>query len=178
MLKVWFISSPLLHFSFKSFLDPSSRPFIRFKCILYDSRVLLSGFPNLCKLKREWFNFWGEPIFQNVRILWSPFLHFNFKSFLDPNSLEFIRFQCILYDSGVLLPGFSNFYKLKWGNLISGGYQFWRNSELFCPPFCISILKVLWSQILRHLLDFNAFCIVQENFSQGFQLCINERGGI
>ena len=43
-----------------------------------------------------------------------------------------------------------------WGN------QFYRKSELFGPPFCISILKVLRSQIFRHSLDFNAFWLIQE----------------
>ena len=75
-----------------------------------------------------------------------PLLFFNFKSFLDPNSLSFIRFQWILYDSGRLFSGFSNFYKLKMGDLISGGNQFCRMSELFCPPICISIVKVLWTK--------------------------------
>ena len=91
-------------------------------------------------------NFWEEPILQNVWIIWSPLLYFNFKSFLDPNSLSFIRFQWILYDSGRLFSGFSNFYKLKMGDLISGGNQFCRMSELFCPPICISIVKVLWTK--------------------------------
>ena len=87
-------------------------------------------------------NFWGERILQNVWIIWSPLLYFNFKSFLDPNSSPIISFQCILYDSGVLLLGFSNFYKLRRGDLISRGNQFCGISELFGPPFCISILKV------------------------------------
>ena len=61
-------------------------------------------------------NFLGEPILQNVWIIWAPLLYFTFKSFLDPNSSPSISFQCILYDSGVLLSGFSNLYKLKrWG---------------------------------------------------------------
>ena len=107
-------------------------------------------------------NFWGEPILQNVWIIWSPLLYFNFKSFLDPNSSPFISFQCILYDSGVLLSGFSNFYKLKRGYLISGGNQFCRTSELFGPPFCISILKVFYTKILCHSLDFNALCMIEE----------------
>ena len=118
-------------------------------------------------------NFWGEPILQNVWIIWSPLLYFNFKSFLDPNSSSFIRFQCILYDSGVLLSGFSNFYKLKRGYLISGGNQFCRMSELFGPSFCISILKVLWTQMFRHSLDFNAFCTIQEYFCQSFEISTN-----
>ena len=111
-------------------------------------------------------NFWGEPILQNVWIIWSPLLYFNFKSFMDPNSSSFIRFQCILYDWGVLFSESWNFYKLKKVDLISGGKQFCRKSELFGPPFCISILKVLCTQILRHWLDFNAFCMIQERFSQ------------
>ena len=113
-------------------------------------------------------NFWGEPILQKVWIIWSPFPYFNFKSFMASNSLSFIRFQCILHDSGVLFSESWNFYKLKRGDLISWGNQFCRKSELFGPPFCISILKVLWTQILSHSLDFNAFCMIKEYFSQAF----------
>ena len=118
-------------------------------------------------------NFWGEPILQNVWIIWSPLLYFNFKSFLDPNSSPFISFQCIFSDSGVLLPGFSNLYKLMRGHLISGGNQFCRMSELSGPHFCISILKVLWTQIHRHSLDFNAFFMIQEYFFQSPQISTN-----
>ena len=118
-------------------------------------------------------NFWGEPILQNVWIIWSPLLFFNFKSFVDPNSLSFIRFQCILHDSGVLFSESWNFYKLKRGDLISVGNQFCRMSELFGPPFCISILKVLWTQFLCHSLDFNAFCMIQEYFFQSFEISTN-----
>ena len=118
-------------------------------------------------------NFWGEPILQNVWIIWSPLLYFNFKSFLDPNSSPFISFQCILYDSGVVLSGFSNLYKLKRGYLISGGNQFCRMSGLFGPPSCISILKVLWTQIIRHSLDFSPFCMNEEVFSQTPEISTN-----
>ena len=106
-------------------------------------------------------NFWGEPILQKVWIISPPLLYFNIKSFTDPNSPSFIRFQCILYDSVVLFSGSWNFYKLKKGVLISRGNQFCRKSALFGAPFCISILKVLRTQILRHSLDFNAFCMIQ-----------------
>ena len=112
-------------------------------------------------------NFFGELILQNVWITWSPLLYFNLKSFVDPNSMPFISFLCIFYDSGVLLSGFSNFCKWKRGDLISGRNQFCRMSELFGPSFCISVLKVLWTQILRHSLDFSPFCMNQEDFSQG-----------
>ena len=118
-------------------------------------------------------NFWGEPILQNVWIIWSPLLYFNFKSFLDPNWSSFIRFQCILHDSGVLFSESWNIYKLKSGDLISEGNQFCRKSELFCPPFCISILKVLWTQIHRPSLYFNGFCMIQEYFLQSLEISWN-----
>ena len=118
-------------------------------------------------------NFWVEPILQKVWIIWSPLLYFNFKSFLDPNSSSFIRFQCILHDSGVLFSESWNFYKLKRGDLISGGNQFCRKSELFGPRFCISILKVLWIQFFRHSLDFNDCCMIQEYFSQNLEISTN-----
>ena len=111
-------------------------------------------------------NFWGEPILQNDWIIWSPLLYFNFKSFLDPNSSSFIRFQSILHESGRLFSESWNFYKLKRGDLISGWNQFCRKSELFGPRFCISISKVLWTQIHRQSLDLNAFRIIQEYFCQ------------
>ena len=118
-------------------------------------------------------NFWGEPILQNVWIIWCPLLYFNFESFMDPNSLSFIRLQCILHDSGVLFSESFNFYRLKRGDLIFWGNRFCRKSELFGPPFCISILKVLWTQLLRHSLDFNAFVMIHEYFSQSLLIFTN-----
>ena len=47
-------------------------------------------------------NFWGEPMLQKVWIMCSPLLYFNLKSWMDTISSSFIRFQCILHDSGVL----------------------------------------------------------------------------
>ena len=127
------------------------------------------------QIKEQGPNFWGEPILQKVWIIWSPLLYFNFKSFMDPNSSSFIRFQCILHDSGVLFSESWNFYKLKRGDLISWGNQFCRKSELFGPPFCISILKVSWSQIDCYSLDFNAFCMIQEYFSQSVKINKNQK---
>ena len=121
-------------------------------------------------------NFWGEPILQNVWIIWSPLLYFNFKSFMDPNSSSFIRFQCILHDSGVLFSESWNFYKLKRGDLISRGNQFCRKSELFGPPFYIWILKDLWTQIHRHSLDLNVLCMIEKYFSQSLEISRNWRG--
>ena len=112
------------------------------------------------EIKESGPNFWGEPILQKVWIIWSPHLYFNFKSFMDPNFLSFIRFQCILHNLGVLFSESWDFYKSKTGDLISGENQFCRKSELFGPPFCISILNVLWTQFLRLSLDLNAFCMI------------------
>ena len=124
-----------------------------------------SNFPRVLKLlqiKEGRPNFLVEPILQNVWIIWSLLLYFNFKGFLDPNSPSFIRFECILHYSGVRFLELSSFYKLKREDLILGerGDQFWRKSELFGPPCSISILKVLWTQVFRHSLEFKAFCII------------------
>ena len=100
--KVGIIRSPLLCFNFKSFTDPNSSSFIRFQCILHNSRASFSESWNICNLKRGGPNFWGEPILQKVWIIWSPLLYLNFKSFVDRNSSWFIRFQFTLHDSGVL----------------------------------------------------------------------------
>ena len=114
------------------------------------------------QIKEGGHNFWGEPILQNVWIICSPLQYFNFKNFVDPNSFSFIRFECILHDSEGIFSESLIFYKLKRGNLISGGNQFCRKFELFGHPFCISILKVIWTQIFSHSLDFNAFCMIEE----------------
>ena len=122
------------------------------------------GGPNFCA---------GEAILQNIWIIWSPLLYFNFESFVDPNSSSFIGFKCILDDSGVLFEESWNFYKLKRGDLISVGNQFCRMSELFGPPSCISILKVFQTQILHHSLHFNVFCMIQEYFSKSPEISSN-----
>ena len=75
----------------------------------------------------------NQALLKNSWIIWSPLLYFNFKTFKDPNSLSFIRFQCVLYDSEEFLSDFWNFYKLKGEDLLSGGNQFCRKSELFGP---------------------------------------------
>ena len=129
--------------------------------------TFLSVFKYL-QIKEGRSNFWGEPILQKVLIIWSILLYFNFKSFLDPNSLSFIRFQCIVHDSGVPFSESWTLYKLKLGDLFSAGNQFCRKSELIGPPFCNSVLKVLRTQILRNSLDLSAFCLIQEYLSQAF----------
>ena len=146
--KVWIIWSPLLYFNFKSFMDPNSSSFIRFQCILHDSGVLFSESWNFYKLKRGDLISGGEPILQKVWMFWSPLLYFNFKSFTDPNSSSFIRFQCILHDSGGTFSDSWNICNLKRGDLSSGGNQFCRKSELFGPLFWIWILKFCRSKFI------------------------------
>ena len=92
--KVWIIWSHLLYFNFKRFMEPGSLSFIRFQCILLDSRVSFSEYSNEKELKREDLISWGgEPILQKIWIIWSPFLYLNVKTFKDPNSMPFIRFN-------------------------------------------------------------------------------------
>ena len=122
-------------------------------------------------------NFWGKLILENVWIIWSSLLYFNFKSFLDPNSSWFITFQCILHDSGVRYSESRNFYNLKKGDLISGWNQFWRMSKLFAALFSISIFKLFQTQILRHSLNFSVFCMNQEYFSVSLAISTYQGGG-
>ena len=146
-----------------------------------DSAWFRSTFLGVLKflhIKKGWPNFSGEPILQKVSIICSPVLYFNLKSFMDRNSSSFVRFQCILHNSGLLLSETWNFYKLKRGDLISGGNQFFRKCELFGLPFYISILKGLWTQFLRRSLDFNRFCMIQEYFSGVLNFCKFKSGDL
>ena len=173
MQKVWIIWSPLLYFNFKSFMDPNSSWFIRFQCILHDSGVLISEVWNFYKLKRGNLISRGKEFLRKVWIMWWPLLYFNFKSFMEPNHSSLIRFQWILHNWGVLFSESRNFYKLKRGDLISWGKQFCRMYELFGLFFCISILKVLSTQLLRDSLDFNAVCMIEQSFSQSLEFSTN-----
>ena len=105
--------------------------------------------------------------------IWSPLRYFSFKSFKDPNYSSFIRFQCILHDSEVIFSDFPNSHKSKRGPLISWEQLILQKRWNIWSPFCISILKVLRTQILRHSLDLKAFCIIQENLSQTYQISPN-----
>ena len=79
-------------------------------------------------------NFLGEPILENGWIIWSALLYFNFRNLKDPNSLSFIRFQCLLHDSAVLFSGFWNFIKLKRRDLISWGEPILQNNWIIWSP--------------------------------------------
>ena len=139
----WIIWSPHLYFNFKTFKDPNSSSFIRFQFVLYDSEEFLSYFWNFYKLKRWDLISGGKQFCIEPELFVSPIYISIFQSFIDQNSSSFVRFQWILHDSGVLFSESSNFYRLKRRDLISGGNQFCRKSELFVPPIYTSILKVL-----------------------------------
>ena len=124
--KTWIIWCQLLYFIFKSFKDQNSSSFIKFQCILHGSGILFSESLSFYKLKRGGPNFWVEAILQKVWTTWSLPLYFNFKSLMDTNYLSFIRFQCILQDSGELFSESWNFYKLKRVYVISGGNHLGR----------------------------------------------------
>ena len=59
------------------------------------------------------------------------------------------------------------------GDQISGENQLSRMSEIFGPPFWILILKVLWTKIFCHSLDFNAILMIQDYFPQDLQISTN-----
>ena len=123
---------------------------------------------------KEWGpKFLGEPIWQKVWIIWSPLHYFNFKSFMYPNSSRCMKFECILHDRGVLFSEAWNVYKLKTMDLISGGNQFCRKSELLGSAFCISILKVCWTQFVRYSGDFNPFCMIHQYSPQSLEISKN-----
>ena len=153
-------------------MDPNSLSFIRFQCILYDSRVFFIEFWNFYKLKRGDLISGGNQFCRKAE-LFGPFYCFLILSSKHSVSWSFNRFQCILPGSKVLFSEFWNFYKLKRVDLISGGKQFCIKVELFGPFLCIPISKVLWTQILRHSLDFNTFCMIQEYLSQSFEISTN-----
>ena len=135
-----------------------------------------STFPRFLKflqIKEGWPNFWVKPILQKISIIWSPLLYFNFKGFMEPNSSSFSSFYFILHDEWVLFTESHNFQKLKRGDLTSGGNQFCRKSELFRRTFSISIWKVLWTQVHRHWLGFNAFFMISEYFSRSLEISTN-----
>ena len=128
------LRSLFLCFNLKSFKDPNSLSFIRFHCILHDLVVLFSLLKFL-QIKEGAPNFLGGTILQNGGIIWSTLLYFNFKSFKNPNSSSFIRFHCILHDSGEPFSDFSSFYKLKRGgaNFLGGSNSAERLNYLVHP---------------------------------------------
>ena len=120
----------------------------------------------------------GEQILQNSWIIWSPLLYFNFRSLKDPNFSSFFRFQFVLHDAVVLFSGFSNFLKLKMGDLISwGGNQFCKAAELFGPPSSISILEIWRTQNFPHSLDLNASLWVSSTFVRFSKIHQIKEGG-
>ena len=138
--KVWIIWSAILYLNFKSFMEPNSSSLVRFQSIVHDSGILFSESSNFYKLRRGDLISGGNQ-FCRVWIIWSPLLYFNFKSFIDQNSLSFIGFQCILHDSGVLFSESWNFYKLNRGDLISERTNFAEILNYPVPPSVFQFWK-------------------------------------
>ena len=84
-----------------------------------------SNFWNFYRRKCSEVNSGGKQFWKRSELFGPPLLYFNIKRFKDPNSLSFIRLQCILLDSGVPSSGFWNFYKLK-----RGGPNLWGKQIL------------------------------------------------
>ena len=106
-------------------------------------------------------NFWGEPILQKVWIIWSLVLYFNFKSFLNPNSLSFIRFQCILHDSEVLFSESSNSYKLKRGGSNFRGEPILQKVWIILSPLLYFNYKSFMDPIFSSFIIFQ--CILLDS---------------
>ena len=112
-------------------------------------------------------NFCREQMLRKISIILSLLQYLKCKIFRDPESLSFLRFQCVQHDSEVLFQEQRNFHQLKRGN------QFCKYFELFRAPFCILVLKVVGREVLRHLLDFDGFFLIREYLSQSFQISTN-----
>ena len=143
-----------------SILKFSSRNFFVIHYISMHCAWFRSTFLRVFKfvqIKDEQCNYLGEATLQNVWIIWFPLLYFNFKSFPDPNSSSFIRFQCILNDSGVFFWESWNFNKLR------------RGDRTISSPLLYSNLKILRIPIFHHSLNFNVFFMMQEYFSKSFE---------
>ena len=171
--KIWIIWSPLLYFSFKRLWTEVVCHSLDFNVFCLIPKIFLPDFWNFYKLKRAYLISGWNQFFRRSELFGVLLLGFNFKSFVDLNSSSVIRFQCILYCSGVPLVRHFKFLQIKEGDLISGRTQFCKKSELFGPPFSISILKLLRTQVFGHSLDFNVLCMIQKSFGQTSQTSTN-----
>ena len=68
---------------------------------------------------------------------------------------------------------FLTFLHIKEGGLNFCGEPVPQNDSIICPPFLYIILKALRTQILRQSLDFNAFCMILEYFSESLEISTN-----
>ena len=99
---------------------------------------------------------WG-PISLGELIIWSPLLYFNFEIFKDESSSSFIRFQCILHHSIVLLK----FSQIKeWRDLISWGKSILQKPWLIWSPLLYFNFRTFKGQ---NSSSFNRFQIIRHN---------------
>ena len=91
-----------------------------------------------------------------------------------------VFWNCLRFKRGPNFQGWGGkpILQNNWITWIEGAWflgrnQFWRTAELFGHPFCISLLKISWARILLHSLDFNVFCMIQNNFCLTFEISTN-----
>ena len=73
--------------------------------------------------------------------------------------------------------GVSKFSKIKEGVSNFWGEPILQNGWIIWSPLLYFNLKVSRTQILRHSLNFNAFCMIQEYFSPSFEICTKLKRG-
>ena len=157
----WIIWCPVLYFIMKYLKDPNSLSFIRFKCILHDSAVLLPVFGKFLKLNRGDLISWVEEVPQNGWVTWYPIPYFNIKHLQDPTSLSFIGFQYMLHDSTALLSVFENSFKLGRNDLISWGEEILQNDWVIWHPILYFNIKYLRDRNSSSFIRFQ--CILHES---------------
>ena len=128
---------------------------------MHDPEVIFSDFSNSHKLKRGALISWGELILQKRWNIWSPLLYFNFKSFKNPDSSSFIRFQSFLHHSGDLFSDLSNFHKSKSGDLISLGQPTLQNGWIIWSPLLYFNFKSSYDPNSLSLIRFQ--CILHDS---------------
>ena len=118
-------------------------------------------------------NFSGETILQKVWIIWSPHLYFNFKTFMNPNSLSF--FSILMHSAWIRSTFLKSFKFLQikevaatfWGEpILQKVWIIWPFPlDLFFnfmsfknpnPSSLITFQSVLYDSE-EHLLDFHNF---------------------
>ena len=140
--------------NFKNLKDLNSSPFITFGYILNDSEVLFSFYKISSNQREKGVISWGNQFYRTTELFGPPSV-FQLLKFKGPNfsvicqiSIYFLRNRHSLhFDIFYMIQEyFSHFSKkfpqTKEGGLISWGNQYCRATELYGPPFQISIFKI------------------------------------
>ena len=135
---------------------------IKFQCILYDSEDVFSCFSNFYELKRRDLVSGGNQFCRTAE-LFSPLFCISVlkvsRTQVLFNLLDFNAFSMIQEE---VFSDFWNFYKLRRGDLICWGERILQNGWLIWSLHLYFNFKSFTYRNLRHSLDLNAFCIIQE----------------